>query len=192
MLGRTPGNVVAVRPLREGVISDYGEGNQKKLRIKYKYKKRNLKMNFIAKFFDELSARELYEIVRARQEIFLMEQNIICRDFDGVDYDALHCFLMEDGRVVAYMRAFMHDGEVHLGRFLTVRHGEGLGRALMESALPVVKEKLGCDKITFHAQKHAEGFYQKLGFTTVSDPFLEEGIEHVIMSSECRVQSAEL
>lgn len=140
-------------------------------------------MNFIAKKFNELSATELYEIVRARQEIFLMEQNIVCRDFDGVDYDALHCFLWENDKVVAYMRAFMQDGEVHLGRFLTIRHGEGLGRRLMETALPVIKAEFGCDKISFHAQKHAEGFYLKLGFKTVSDVFLEEGIEHVIMKS---------
>lgn len=138
-------------------------------------------MNFIAKTFDQLSVRELYEIVRARQEIFLMEQGIVCRDFDGVDYDALHCFLWEDGRVVAYMRAFMGDGEVRLGRFLTVRHGEGLGRRLMEEALPIVKAKFDCEKIAFHAQRHAEGFYLKLGFKTASDVFLEEGIEHVEM-----------
>ena len=138
-------------------------------------------MNFNYKLFSELTTRELYEIVRARQEIFLMEQNIICRDFDGVDYDALHCFLWEDGRVVAYMRAFMVDGEIHLGRFLTIRHGEGLGRQLMELSLPVVKERFGCDKISFHAQLHAEGFYLKLGFKTVSDVFLEEGIEHIKM-----------
>ena len=141
-------------------------------------------MKFISKFFDELSAHELYEIVRARQEIFLMEQNIICRDFDGVDYDALHCFLWENERVVAYMRAFMVDGEIHLGRFLTIRHGEGLGRRLMELSLPVVKEKFGCDKISFHAQLHAEGFYEKFGFTRVGDVFLEEGIEHVEMSTK--------
>ena len=140
-------------------------------------------MNFKSKFFNELSVAELYEIVRARQEIFLMEQNIVCRDFDGVDYDALHCFLWEDGKVVAYMRAFMRDGEVHLGRFLTIRHGEGLGRRLMETALPVIKAEFACDKISFHAQKHAEGFYHKLGFKTVSEVFLEEGIEHVIMKS---------
>lgn len=138
-------------------------------------------MEFKAKLFDRLSARELYEIVRARQEIFLMEQRIICRDFDGVDYDALHCFLWENDRVVAYMRAFMSEGEIHLGRFLTLRHGEGLGRQLIELSLPMVKEKFGCDKISFHAQKHAEGFYKKFGFKTVSDVFLEEGIEHVIM-----------
>ena len=140
-------------------------------------------MNFIAKKFKELTVSELYEIVRARQEIFLMEQNIVCRDFDGVDYDALHCFLWENDKVVAYMRAFMQDGEVHLGRFLTIRHGEGLGRRLMETALPVIKAEFACDKISFHAQKHAEGFYLKLGFKTVSDVFMEEGIPHVLMRS---------
>ena len=141
-------------------------------------------MEFRGKLFNELSGGEVYEIVRARQEIFLMEQNIICRDFDGVDYDALHCYLWENGRVVAYMRAFMSEGEIRLGRFLTVRHGEGLGRRLMELSLPVIKEKFGCEKVGFHAQKHAEGFYQKLGFVTVSDVFLEEGIEHVEMKNK--------
>ena len=140
-------------------------------------------MNFIAKTFDALTVAELYEIVRARQEIFLMEQRIVCRDFDGVDYDALHCFLWENDKVVAYMRAFMEGGEIHLGRFLTIRHGEGLGRRLMESALPVIREHFGCEAVSFHAQKHAEGFYLKLGFKTVSDVFMEEGIPHVLMKS---------
>ena len=140
-------------------------------------------MNFIAKKFNDLTVTELYEIVRARQEIFLMEQNIVCRDFDGVDYDALHCFIEESGRVVAYLRAFMCEGEVHLGRFLTVRHGEGLGRRLMELSLPVVRANFGCQDISFHAQKHAEGFYLKMGFRTVSESFMEEGIPHVIMKS---------
>ena len=141
-------------------------------------------MEFRGKLFNELSGGEVYEIVRARQEIFLMEQNIICRDFDGVDYDALHCFLWEGDKVVAYMRAFMSEGEIRLGRFLTLRHGEGLGRRLMESALPVIREHFGCEDISFHAQKHAEGFYLKLGFKTVSDVFLEEGIEHVEMKNK--------
>ena len=90
------------------------------------------------------------------------------------------------------MRAFLADREIHLGRFLTLRHGEGLGRRLMEEALPIVKERLGYLPVTFHAQRHAEGFYQKLGFVTLSDVFLEEGIEHVIMSSECSVVGASI
>ena len=139
-------------------------------------------MNFISKFFNELTATELYEIVRARQEVFLMEQNIVCRDFDGVDYDALHCFLWEDGRVVAYLRAYRgNEGDVHIGRVLSIPHGIGLGKRLMTQSIPIIKEKFGCEEIALHSQCHAEGFYLKLGFVRVSDVFLEEGIEHVVL-----------
>ena len=141
-------------------------------------------MEFRIKTFAELTAAELYEIVRARQEVFLMEQSIVCRDFDGVDYDALHCFLWEGDKVVAYTRAFMQGGEIHLGRFLTTRHGEGLGRLLMELSIPEILKKFDSKKISFHAQRHAVGFYKKFGFETVSDVFLEEGIEHVVMERE--------
>ena len=51
-----------------------------------------------AKLFEELTTKELYEIVRSRTEIFLLEQKIICQDFDGVDYEALHCFIEKEGR----------------------------------------------------------------------------------------------
>ena len=63
-------------------------------------------MKLQVKFFEELTTRELYEIVRSRTEIFLLEQHIICQDFDGVDYDALHCFLEENGKILAYLRAY--------------------------------------------------------------------------------------
>lgn len=138
-------------------------------------------MEFKAKLFNELSTREIYEIVWARQEIFLMEQRIVCRDFDGVDYDALHCFIWNEDKVVAYLRGFIKNGDIHLGRFLTLRHGEGLGRRLMELSQPEIRARLGGGRIVIHAQKHAEGFYQKLGFVTVSEVFLEEGVEHVEM-----------
>ena len=141
-------------------------------------------MRFITKFFNELSTCELYEIVRARQEIFLMEQRIVCRDFDGVDYDALHCFLFEEGRVIAYLRAYNHDSETKIGRVLTLTHGKGHGRMLMELSIPKIKEKLSCEKIVLHSQCHAEGFYNKLGFVRCGDIFIEEGIEHVKMELE--------
>lgn len=136
---------------------------------------------FKAKLFDELSTRELYEIVRARQEIFLMEQNIVCRDADGVDYDALHCFIEEGGRVIAYLRAYPDGEAVKIGRVLTLTHRQGHGRELMERSMARIKEIFGCDRIILHSQCHAEGFYKKLGFERCSDVFLEEGIEHVEM-----------
>ena len=137
-----------------------------------------------SKFFSELTAREVYEIVRARQEVFLMEQKIICRDFDGVDYDALHCFIERDGKVCAYLRAYKSDEGVKIGRVLTIPHGVGLGKRLMEAAMPKIKKAFGADEIILHSQIQAEGFYEKLGFKRVGDVFLEEGIEHIKMNSK--------
>jgi len=136
-----------------------------------------------AKFFEELTTRQLYEIVRSRTEIFLLEQKIICQDFDGVDYEALHCFFEEEGRVVAYLRAYRAEGAVKIGRVLSLTHGAGLGRKLMTEAMPAIKEKFSCNKIIVHAQKQAQGFYEKLGFTVTSPDYLEEGIPHVTMES---------
>ena len=140
-----------------------------------------------AKFFDELTVRELYEIVRARCEIFLMEQGIICRDFDGVDYDSLHCFIEDGGKVTGYLRAFYTEsGEVQIGRVLSLTHGVGIGGELMRSALVSIRERMGERKIILHSQSHAEGFYRKLGFITVSDVFFEEGIPHVTMELDIK------
>ena len=54
----------------------------------------------------------------------------------------------------------------------------------MEQSIKAIKEKMKCRKISMDAQKHAIGFYEKLGFIVVSDEFLEEGIVHVIMELE--------
>ncbi|MBO5224162.1 MAG: GNAT family N-acetyltransferase [Clostridia bacterium] len=139
-------------------------------------------MEFSAKFFSELTTKELYEIVRARTEVFLMEQKIICRDFDGEDYNCLHCFITDNGKVVAYLRAFKKsDSTVKIGRVLSVTHGVGLGRELMQKSTLAIKEMLKCTKIVLHAQKHAQGFYEKLGYVTTSEDFWEEDILHVAM-----------
>ncbi len=139
-------------------------------------------MNFKVKFFNELTAYELYEIVRSRTEIFLLEQKIICQDFDGVDYESLHCFIEDRGRVVAYLRAFRKEGDViKIGRVLSLRHGIGLGRKLMEESIPKIKEKLGNGDIMIHAQEYAAGFYEKFGFIPCSSVFMEEGIAHIAM-----------
>lgn len=141
-------------------------------------------MDFFAKRFDELDTKELYEILKARSEIFVMEQNIHYQDMDDVDYKSLHCFLAEDGKVCAYLRAFYADetyGIVKVGRVFTLRHGNGTGRELMNNSIQAIKQKMNCKKILMDAQKHAVGFYKKFGFREVSDDFLEEGIVHVRM-----------
>ena len=66
-------------------------------------------MQLIAKKFDELTTKELYEILKARSEIFQMEQNIHYQDMDDIDYQSLHCFFMENNKVIAYLRAFYQE-----------------------------------------------------------------------------------
>jgi len=135
-----------------------------------------------SKQFSELTLTELYEIIKSRAEIFLLEQKIICQDLDDMDYESLHCFFKYGKRVTAYLRAFSMDDEtVKVGRVFTLEHKKGLGRNLMNESISEIKRVFNCKKIVVHAQKQAEGFYKKIGFNTVSDEFIEEGIIHVTM-----------
>lgn len=144
-------------------------------------------MKLIAKRFEELTNRELYEILKSRTEIFLLEQDIKCQDMDDTDYDSLHCFFLEDGRVIAYLRAFHQDDDrtiVKIGRVLTLEHGRGIGTELMEQSLRVIKERMDCRKVSMNAQKQAVRFYERLGFEVTSGDFLEEGVVHNVMEME--------
>lgn len=139
------------------------------------------------KFFNELTNAELYEIARSRTEVFLLEQNIICQDLDGVDYDALHCFLWENGRVIAYLRAYREDNDtVMIGRVITLTHGVGHGAKLMHESLPEIKKRLPATVFALHAQSYATGFYERCGFTVTSEEFMEEGIPHVEMQLQTK------
>ena len=142
-------------------------------------------MDSVTKTFEELTSRELYEILKSRAEVFVKEQNISYVDEDDVDYRSLHIFLMEDGRVTAYLRAYP-DGEdaVKIGRVLTLIHGRGLGTELMKYAIKAISERLDCKIIRMDAQKQAVEFYKRLGFTVDSGEYLEAGIPHVDMSLE--------
>ena len=134
------------------------------------------------KTFDELTGREVYEILRARAEVFIKEQGIHCVDPDTVDYKSLHIFAMGKESIYAYLRAYrVDDDTMKVGRILAVPHGVGIGTELMKYAIKVIPEKTGCKKIVMDAQKHAVAFYEKLGFEVTSDEYLEEGVVHVDM-----------
>lgn len=138
-------------------------------------------MTFKAKLFSELTAAEVYEILKARSRVFQLEQNIRYLDEDDTDYDSLHCFFEENGQVAAYLRAFPDNGKIRIGRVLTITRGQGHGRLLMARGIEAARERFGSLDIIMDAQKHAEEFYKKLGFVTTSGEFLEEGIVHVVM-----------
>lgn len=140
-------------------------------------------MNFVAKSFGELSKEELYEILKARCQIFIVERGMRCQDMDGMDQVARHFLIEEEGKIFAYLRAFYDESEaaVKIGRVLTITHGIGLGGELIRFAIADIKENMSCNKIYVDAQKHAVGFYEKMGFKTVSNEFLEEGVVHIRM-----------
>ncbi len=139
-------------------------------------------MEFKVKTFKELTTDELYEILKSRTEVFLLEQKIICQDLDDMDKESLHCFFMDGKRVRAYLRAFKSgEDSVLIGRVLTLEHKKGMGSHLMEKSMDEVKKYFKVKKICVHAQKQAEKFYEKMGFKTVSDEYLEEGVVHITM-----------
>lgn len=146
-------------------------------------------MKLIIKSFSELTTTELYEILKARAEIFVVEQNCIYQDLDNIDYRSLHIFYESNGKVIAYLRAFEKDsdaGIVQIGRVLTLTHGTGLGGKLLKEGISLIKEKMNPSSIYIEAQCYATGFYEREGFIISSDEFLEDGIPHVEMVLKIR------
>ena len=70
---------------------------------------------------------------------------------------------------------------MQIGRVLTLEHGKGLGKQLMEQSLQALDERVNCRFVVMNAQEYAVNFYERFGFKVVSDSFLEEGILHVKM-----------
>ena len=144
-------------------------------------------MEIKAKFFDQLTAVEVYEILKARCDVFIVEQTCFYPDVDGTDYDALHIFYDDGKAIKAYLRAFPKEGQpgvVQVGRVLTVDRGTGLGGKLLHESIAIIKEKLKAKKIVMEAQCYATGFYEKEGFVICGEEFLEDGIPHIEMEKE--------
>ncbi len=136
-------------------------------------------MEFIVKEFNELKPNELYEILKSRTEVFLLEQRIVCQDMDDVDYDSLHLFLWKNNRVIAYLRLFrIENNNLKIGRVLSIEHKKVLGRILMQNTLKYIKDNISYHNIYLDAQVQAIGYYEKFGFKVISEEFLDEGISH--------------
>lgn len=144
-------------------------------------------MEEVVKRFDELTVSELYEIMQARAEVFVVEQNCAYQDLDGIDKDAYHVWLKENGKLVAYLRVIDKGkrlNEVSVGRVISLKRRAGVGTRLMKLGIAVAKEKFGATKIMVGAQLYAKPFYEGCGFRQISGEYMEDGIPHIYMLYE--------
>ncbi|MBQ2957247.1 MAG: GNAT family N-acetyltransferase [Clostridia bacterium] len=142
-------------------------------------------MELVVKHFRELTSDELYEILRIRSEVFVVEQECVYQDIDGKDLDAFHVFLQDEEGIQAYLRV-MNRGvsfdEVAIGRVVSMKRRCGLGTEILRAGIETAIEVYDADKITLEAQTYAREFYEKQGFVQTSDEFLEDGIPHIRMT----------
>ena len=141
-------------------------------------------MELIVKHFDELTTRELFEILKLRVAVFVVEQNCPYQEVDEKDRDAYHVWLQDDGEIRAYLRVLdrgVSFPEASIGRVIAVQRRQGLGTRIVREGIRVAREKFGADAITIEAQTYAAKLYENLGFCQTSEEFLEDGIPHIQM-----------
>ncbi len=153
--------------------------------------------NWQHKTFDQLSVDELFEILKVRQQVFIIELQCIYPDIDEIDRQATHLFLRseENKSVSVYLRILapgLKGEEASLGRVLTGKtsRGKGLGRRAMIEAIGIVESAYLDKAIKISAQTYLERFYQDLGFATVSEPYDDDGIMHIDMIRQSSLRSA--
>lgn len=142
-------------------------------------------MDLIVKPFCDLTADELYEILRLRVDVFVVEQNCPYREIDGLDRKATHIYFAENGEINAYLRILPPGATFDtpaLGRIVTAKRGLGLGAKIVREGIRLAREMFGETEIKIEAQTQARGFYEKLGFVQSSVEFSDAGIMHIEMT----------
>lgn len=147
-------------------------------------------MNFEFKHYSDLSLDELYDILKLRSEIFVVEQDCVYNDLDGLDKNAIHQFLRKNGEIIAYSRLLKPGTrfqEYSIGRVVvkSTERGKGFGIQMMIEAKKYISSTWKAPRIKISAQKYLQKFYMDLGFKVVSDEYMEDGIPHYGMVFEC-------
>lgn len=138
--------------------------------------------------FEGLEKDQLYDLLRLRNEVFIVEQQSLFPDLDGLDQQARHLLLMLDGKLAGYLRLRgpdHHGGrEIILSRVVLHKdaRGQGLGRVIMEAALAEARRRYPDVPVSLSAQIDQEAFYTSLGFKRIpGEPYDDAGILHIDM-----------
>jgi ElaA protein len=139
--------------------------------------------------FEKLSVNELYDILRLRSEVFVVEQNCVYLDLDGKDTLALHLYGEYNGEIVAHSRLFkpgISFENSSIGRVVvaTKYRDKKWGHELMRESISGIQSHFGESKITIGAQLYLKKFYESHGFVQTSEMYLEDDIPHIEMKKE--------
>jgi ElaA protein len=137
--------------------------------------------------FESLPPLILYDLLRLRSEIFVVEQRCAYQDIDRRDVDAFHLLgHNEAGELVAYARLFgpqQYYEEASIGRVVVAQayRSYGLGRELMRQALAYSEALFGKQASKVGAQQYLESFYNSFGYEQCGPMYVEDGIPHIPM-----------
>ena len=141
-------------------------------------------MNIVIKKFSELSTEEIYNILKLRSEVFVVEQNCVYQDIDEKDQKATHLFTEKNNEIIAYTRIFKkgdyYEENPSIGRVVVSKkeRGKNLGKEIMLNSIEFIKKELEGRKIELSAQKYLDKFYKDLDFYSEGEDYLEDGIPH--------------
>lgn len=140
------------------------------------------------KKFHELSLLELYEILRLRQEVFAVEQQINYQDCDGFDPCAIHVYMKSEDKFIGYLRVLppriKFDGYT-IGRVLVCEKFRlrGYSKNLLNFSVNYIKKQKDCSEgVYLSAQSYLEKFYLQMGFNAISGHYMLEGVSHIDMN----------
>ncbi|TRX65823.1 GNAT family N-acetyltransferase [Carboxylicivirga sp. M1479] len=136
--------------------------------------------------FSDLSLKDLYQLLQLRAEIFVVEQNCVYNDIDGLDEQAHHLIVTEDDHVIAYTRILPANTRFEtasIGRLVVHKNYrfKGLAREVMQQAGEWAFKQWQSESLKISAQKYLKAFYLSLGYKIISDEYLEDGIPHYTM-----------
>ena len=141
-------------------------------------------MNTVIKKFSELSTDEIYNILKLRSEVFVVEQNCVYQDIDEKDQKATHLFIEKNNEIIAYTRIFKkgnyYEENPSIGRVVVSKkeRGKNLGKEIIINSIEFIKKELEGRKIELSAQKYLDKFYKELDFFSEGEDYLEDGIPH--------------
>lgn len=141
------------------------------------------------KYFDQLGPHELYAILQLRNEVFVLEQQCIYQDADNKDLNSYHLMIWDEKKLVAYSRLLppgLAYTEMSIGRVISspAYRKTGAGRRLLKEDIEACHRLFGSGSIKIGAQLYLKRFYESFGFVQVSDIYLEDNIEHILMIRE--------